>query len=289
MAQTEVVISPHEQFRFAETYFEKKAYYRAIGEYERFIYFFPEEPRVKLARYKIGMSYFEGKKFKDAIASFQELIEEYGHTELAPKAHFKISESYSRLKKFHEAFSVLDDLRKTSREQGVQEEALYRQGWICLEMGQWERAQALFDEVGPAKRGEYRIEALTEEMKKGASLETKDPAVAGWLAVLPGAGHVYCERYKDALVAFLLNGAAIFAAVEAFDNGNEALGGLLTFFEAGLYSGNIYSAVNSAHKYNRKQKNRFLQYLKDHARVELSAGPADRGGCAMALGCRISF
>ena len=46
----------------------------------------------------------------------------------------------------------------------------------------------------------------------------------------------------------------IIAAWEAFDNDNEALGSLLTLFEIGFYTGNIYSAVNAAHKYNKKQK-----------------------------------
>jgi hypothetical protein len=80
----------------------------------------------------------------------------------------------------------------------------------------------------------------------------------------------------------------IFAAVEAFDNDNEALGGLLTFFEIGLYSGNVYSAVNSAHKYNRKQKHDFLKYLKEHSVLEVS-GLRLNEGQAMALCCKIRF
>jgi hypothetical protein len=80
----------------------------------------------------------------------------------------------------------------------------------------------------------------------------------------------------------------IWAAVEAFDNDNEGLGVLLTLFEIGLYTGNFYSAVNCAHKHNRRQKDTFLQYLKDHSKVQLSAGTVDQG-YALALSCRISF
>ena len=80
----------------------------------------------------------------------------------------------------------------------------------------------------------------------------------------------------------------IWATVEAFDNDNEGLGVLLALFEVGLYTGNIYSAVNCAHKYNRKQKEGFLQYLKDHSKVQLSAGKVDQG-YAMALSYKIAF
>jgi len=82
------------------------------------------------------------------------------------------------------------------------------------------------------------------------------------LAIIPGAGHLYCERKKDALISFLLNGAMIYAAYEAFDHDLDVIGGIITFFELGFYSGNIYSAVNSAHKYNRNEKSKFLDYLR---------------------------
>jgi len=288
LAQTSVVIKADDQFRFAEGYFRGGEYYRAIGEYERFIHFFPEEPRVELARYKIGLSYLEGKKFKEAIGSFKGLIEEYGNTGLAMKSYLKISESYVKLKQHDEALSTLDDLLKIVQDQDVRDEAFYRGGWIFLEMDDWEKAQAAFDQISPRNRNEYRLQALSEEMNKKEFLEAKNPTAAGLFAILPGGGHFYCERYQDALVAFLLNGAMIFAAVEAFDNNNEALGGLLTFFEIGLYSGNIYSAVNSAHKYNRKQKRDFLEYLKGHSVLEVS-GLRLNEGQAMALCCKIRF
>jgi TM2 domain-containing membrane protein YozV len=95
--------------------------------------------------------------------------------------------------------------------------------------------------------------------------KAKDPTVAGVLAIVPGAGHLYCERPRDALISFLLNGALIYAAYEAFDEDLEVLGAVIAFFELSFYAGNIYSAVSSAHKYNRDEKNRFLNSLKKEA------------------------
>jgi hypothetical protein len=83
--------------------------------------------------------------------------------------------------------------------------------------------------------------------------------------VVPGAGHLYTERPRDALVAFLLNGTFIWAAVELFDDEKYVAGGIVTFFELGWYSGNIYSAVSSTHKYNRRVKEEFLQNLKNRS------------------------
>jgi hypothetical protein len=71
------------------------------------------------------------------------------------------------------------------------------------------------------------------------------------------------------MVAFLLNGLTIWAAVEAFDQDLDVLGGVLVALELGWYSGNIYSAVNSAHKYNRKVRADFRRSLSDTLNLNL--------------------
>jgi TolA-binding protein len=280
--QTTFVVKADDQFQFAESYFEKEEYYRAVGEYERFIYFFPQDPRVALARY------LKGERFTQAVQAFDTVIEKHGDTDLATQSYFKMSESYVKLKQFGKALTALESLIKQCPDLDVKDRAYYKQGWIYLEMDEWEKAQASFDKISSKNRDTYRLKQLSEDINKQKSLKIKNPATAGSLAVIPGAGHLYCERYRDALIAFLLNGAMMYAAYEAFDHDNEGLGGLITFFEIGLYAGNIYSAVNSAHKYNRKQKNDFFQYLKDHSVLQASAIRLDEGQ-ALALSYKITF
>jgi hypothetical protein len=104
----------------------------------------------------------------------------------------------------------------------------------------------------------------------------KSPTAAGILAaVLPGAGHVYTERYRDAAIAFVLNAAFIWGMVESFQHNNNVVGGILTFFELGWYSGNIYSAVASAHKYNKKEREQYLNELEKGS--DLAVGVSFRG------------
>ena len=95
--------------------------------------------------------------------------------------------------------------------------------------------------------------------------------MAGFLSILPGGGYFYCERYQDALVAFLLNGALILASWEAFDQGNPALGGVIAAVEFGFYAGNIYGGIASAHKYQRPKTHEvLLNTLKENARIGVS-------------------
>jgi len=42
--------------------------------------------------------------------------------------------------------------------------------------------------------------------------------------------------------------------------------GILSFFEAGWYAGNVYGAVNGAHKYNRYTTETFLRNLDNRFR-----------------------
>jgi len=283
-----VFLDPERQFQFAEHYFQKGEYYRAIGEYERFIYFFPEAKQVELARYRIGLAYLEGERYQEAIQAFKRLIDEYQTSAYAIKSYLRISEAYVHLKCYDEALINIENVIDIAPDQGIKEEAYYQCGWIYLEKGLWEDAQTSFDKISAKSRKKYRLEQLRKELDKKKLLKRKSPFIAGVLAVVPGSGHLYCERYRDALVSFLVNGALIFAAYEAFDNDQNALGGIISFVEVGFYSGNIYSAISSAHKYNRDEKNRFFRYLKDHAKLNISLGGPE-GNKALMLSCRLSF
>ena len=288
LGETSVVLKADEQFGFAESNFKKGEYYRAIGEFERFIHFFPQDQRVPTAMFKVGESYFKGQRFKQAIDAFEAFIDKYPDTALATRAYFMIAESHTQGGHPSAALIALDNLLQLTQDPDVKDEIHYRKGWTYLEMDQWEKAQTSFDKISPNNLDTYRLQQLSEDLNKKKGLKIKNPRAAGAFAIIPGAGHLYCERYQDAFIAFLLNGAMIWATVEAFDNDNEGLGVLLAIFGVGLYTGNIYSAVNSAHKYNRKLKDDFLQYLKDHSKVQLSAGPMNQG-YALALSYQVAF
>jgi TolA-binding protein len=283
-----VLLDSDRQFQFAEDLFQRREYYRAIGEYERFIYFFPEAEQVELARYRIGLAYLRGERYEGAVEAFRRVIKEYPRSAYAEKSYLKMSEAYVQLKRYDEAITHLEKLIATTPDQNVKDEAYYQCGWVCLERGAWENAQTCFNKISHESREKYRLEQLLKELSKNKHVKRKNPTTAGLLAILPGAGHLYCERPRDALLAFLVNGALILAAYEAFDQELYALGGMITAVELGFYSGNIYSAVSSAHKYNRDDRNRFLRDLEERARIKISlAGPQHSG--AVLLSCQFLF
>jgi tetratricopeptide (TPR) repeat protein len=287
-AASEVVLDQEGQFLFAEQYFQRGEYYRAIGEYERFIYFFPLSEKAELAKYRIGLSYLKGGHYEQAIQAFYDLIEEYQDTGYAFKSYLEVSKAYISLKRYAMGLTSLNNLITIAPDQGIIDGAYYQRGWVYLEMGVWEKAIESFEQVSLQRRDTYNLNQLLAELRKEMPLEEKKPAVAGVLAIVPGAGHLYCGRERDALVAFLVNGALIYTAYEAFDNGLYALGGVVALFELGFYAGNIYSAISSAHKYNRDKKDTFLRYLRQDTGTDISLIKSNKGRSLFFL-CHFHF
>ena len=144
-------------------------------------------------------------------------------------------------------------------------------------MGQWEQALIVFAEISQEGRNTYRLEDLSKALAEEPKMKQKSAGLAGTLAIIPGAGYLYCGRYQDALIALLVNGGLIWAAYEAFSNDLYALGSVITFVEIGFYAGNIYGSVASAHKYNRKKEQQWIENLRQNLKVNLASRPETRG------------
>ena len=287
-AASEITLDPERQFQFAEQYFQRAEYYRAIGEYERFIYVFPHADKIELAKYRIGLSYLKGEQYERAIQAFYAIIEEYQDTEYAFRSYLEIGKAYVGLSRYAMALTALNNLVTIVPDLALRDEAHYQRAWVYLEMGLWNKAIESFEKVSPQSREEYKVEKILVELKGDVPIKAKNPTIAGLLAVVPGAGHLYCGRRRDALISMLLNGAMIYAAYEAFDNDLVAIGTIISLFELGFYGGNIYSAVSSAHKYNRDAKGGFLDELKGKGRVGISLGNPNKDKTLLLL-CRFSF
>ena len=280
----QIVIDSNDQFDFAYACMERGEYDQAVAEFERFIHFFPNDSRVSKARYLIGMCYLKNSRYEPAREIFSQIINANQGTRLAGKALFLIGESYYEEGELHTAEYFFARVIEEYPFGDLKNSALYRLGWARMESNEWQKASEAFCKVDEQSPLYDNSRELAEQSLEGEVLPYKDPAYAGVLAVIPGLGHVYVSRYKNAAVAFVLNALFVWAAVEAFHQDHNVLGGILTFLEIGWYSGNIYSAINATHKYNRKLRNDFRKGLKDQLDLRIIA--AKKGEIALALSLR---
>jgi len=275
----QIVIDADGQFEFASSFMDRGDYGRAISEFERFIYFFPNERRVSLSRQLIGLCYLDSGKYEDARKVFAQTFRADPDSPMAKKALFLTGETYYQEGVFHKAENIFDEVLKRYPSDSLRNKALYRLGWTRMQENRWREASDDFKKVETESPLYEKARRLSLESLKGEALPYKDPTTAGVMAaILPGLGHAYVSRYKDAVVAFLLNGLFIWATVESFHQDHNVLGGILAFFEVGWYSGNIYSAVNVTHKWNRKVRDDFRKGLFENVDFRLlSSGKMPAG------------
>lgn len=273
-----LTISADAQLEFARSYLAEERYADGIRELERFIHFFPEDSRVLDARYGVGWARLRAGEPERAAEVLEAVAAEIGPGLLSPsdtavRAHFTLATAHVRMGEPGRAVAVLQNLVAVTENPEIRDAAFYRMGWTYLEAEAWRPARLAFGNVRPENQESFRLPELAEKMATLPELPQKSPVLAGSLAAVPGAGYLYMGRNQDALVAFLLNGALGLAAWEAFDGGNEALGGLLSAVGVGFYVGSIYGSVSAAHKFNRDQTRDFLDRLKDQVGAGLSRGP----------------
>ena len=269
VSANQIVIDSDDQFQFALQTLELGEYQRAVVEFERFIHFFPDSEKVPRARYLIGAAYLKGKQYETARNVLLEVYESYSHKLLGGKALLLVGESYFAQGISDEAKFYFKRVIQEFPLPELTNPAYYRLGWSRMHSDQWLEASETFKLVEKKSPLYPSALDLAEESLNGNQLSYKSPTTAGTLAIIPGLGHAYLHRYKDGLVALLLNGLTIWAAVEAFNEDLNVLGGLLVALEVGWYAGNIYSAVNSAHKYNRKVRNDYRRSLPDRLNLHV--------------------
>jgi hypothetical protein len=131
----------------------------------------------------------------------------------------------------------------------------YRLSWIAVRLG---------EDANPPGAFGQDYAALPE-------LRLKRPALAGTMsAVLPGSGQLYAGQPRDAASALLVNGVLI-GATTALVLREQYVGASLTGVLAlSFYSGNIYAAVNAAHKRNRRLQRQRLEALEEEHEMRLT-------------------
>ncbi len=248
---------------FADYLFDNEDYYRAITEYERVIFMFPNHPLSNKARFQIGMAYLMGEKWEIAINHFENLVKNYHDQEIGKQSFFMIAETYYKKKDYQQAIGAYKDFLENYSDDHMHDEAHIRLGWSFLRINNINKAQKEFRSVSTYSPKRAEAEKVAQEVIKINDAPHKSPLVAASLsAILPGLGQLYAERPGDATVSFLLNGLFIWGIVEAFNNGNNALGIILTGVGLGWYTGNIYNATNNAYKFNQREKIKLIDGLE---------------------------
>jgi TolA-binding protein len=247
---------------FAEQLMREGEYFRAITEYRRFLFYYPDDPRRAMVHFSIGLAFYRGESYVEALQTFQEVTKRYPNTAYGKQAWLWQGESLIRRGQYTTAEQLYTEITERFPHDKIGQQARYQRAWTLLYRRQWRDAATQFQQVPPDSDLYQSAQLLTQEALVGERLPTKSPVLAGLFSgILPGSGQLYNGRLGDALLAFFLNTLFIIGAVEAVHSNAPAVAGILSFFEAGWYAGNVYGAINGANKYNRHTTEMFLRNL----------------------------
>ncbi len=262
---------PTEVLSFADALFGEGDFYRAITEYKRFLHLWPADAAAPRAALRIGESYLGGRRWDQADAALLSVIRSYPDSPEALEALRLHAESAFSQGDFPLARERYRRFLATAESEALRSRARLKIAWTLIEEGHLDLARAELSGLDTPEAS-----ALSTALTRLDHLPTKSPALAGGLsALLPGAGQLYVGRPRDSALAFLLNAAFIWGAVESFDRGNDVAGGILLFFEAGWYGGNVFNAVNHAHRINRDRREEAKKAIRP--RFALLSSPAADG------------
>jgi TM2 domain-containing membrane protein YozV len=256
---------------FADHLMGAGEYFRAITEYQRFLFHYPNDPRQAMIHFRIGLALHRGQQHEEAFQTFREVARRYPDTPYGKQAWLWQGESLLRQAQYKAAEQLYTQVLERFPDDEISHLARYQRGWALLYQRKWHAASLQLRQIAPESALSRIAYRLADEALDGNQLPSKSPLVAGLLSgLLPGSGQLYIGRAGDALLAFFLNALFITGIAQAVTQGEVAIAGVLSFFEAGWYAGNIYSAINGAHKSNRRISETFLRNLENRYRLQPS-------------------
>ena len=268
----QIVINFDMQYKYAIKLFEQKEYETAIVEFKRLIHFFPDNDNKDQAQLKIGICLFNLKRYHDAAQLFNQIILSGKENNITKQSYFYQSKAFLNMGNTGYAQIVLQNyLKLIESPEDKNYKNIETKDRIYFNLAQIHLADARNlkpDSLGLARDNllkisksnysRYDVNQYLDVIDRVSHAHTKSPTAAGIFAIIPGGGFLYCKKFHDAFVTFLLNTGLAYAAYEAFSNDNKTLSYVIAFVETGFYSGNIYGSISCAHKYNQAQTIRIL-------------------------------
>ncbi len=253
VAAQNIIINDEVQLKLGDAFMADEEYYRAITEYLKFTYMFPESPHKTYALLQVGMANYRGGEHAQAIQYFERVKHSSDKTYFSQAAFYE-GVCYNALKKplqaatafekafyfdqqseyAHKALAGISITATTRNDNTTAKQALQLLKTHTTTPAATQQAATALDILSDSKQRPHKSSALAGCMS----------------AIIPGSGHIYAGRNKDGFMAFIINGLFIAGTCVAIDHENYPVAAITAGAGFPFYIGNIYGAANAAHKWN---------------------------------------
>jgi tetratricopeptide (TPR) repeat protein len=269
---TQAAVAEPALFAFAQSLFDSGEYYRAIGEFQRFLFFQAEHPLVPQAQLTIGFAFFCGERWLPAFEVFRRVAQGTPDSSISQEAALWMAEARAGGGDYPTAIRLYQEVMKLPPNRDIAQRATYLTGWSQLYQRQWSEAREAFVQVDVQSPYHASAQRLAAALDPPPELPQRSPTTARILStVLPGAGQIYTGRTLDGLIGLGLHAALIAGTVGAIGAGLEGAAGIGAFFTWGFYQTQMSNAANSARDFNAQVADRFIGQLAAQERALLHA------------------
>jgi hypothetical protein len=266
--------SPPPLFAFAQSLFDAGEYYRAIGEFQRFLFFQPQHPLVSEAQVTIGLAFFCGERWLQAFEVFRLVTRAAPDASIRPEAALWMAETRARGGNQEEAIRLYQEVMRQYPGSALAQRAAYLIGWGYLRQRQWTEARSAFAQIDANSPYHASGERLAAVLDPPPALPHRSPTMARVLStVLPGMGQIYTGHTLDGLIGLGLHAALIAGTTGAVLAGLEIAAGIGAFFTWGFYHTQMSNAATIAQDFNIEMEERFIGQLAAQERAFLHAYP----------------
>lgn len=247
-------------YKFANYLYNINEYQRALIEYHRFNFTYPESELKHKTMFRIGLSYEKLSEYQRARKNYRNLIKKSRNPEINQICRYRMAATYYSSQQWDSTLSYLGKLEK-DMDTDIAGAFEYLRGWCYLQETKYKPAMEIFkklEEKESSEKASPSLHFLISKARQGRILPQKSPVISGGLStVFPGAGQAYCERWGDAAFSSFFTLGSLGSAYylwekdKSFAISTAALG---AFF----YLGNIYGAITSAQIFNKNKREAFI-------------------------------
>ncbi len=246
---------------FGDTLYQQENYTQALYAYQQALYYAETGTAQDPLKFKIAKTYLKLNQFEKAKELLDNLVE--NSATLKKEAHWKLATEYFQRKEFELAGFELQNYGEIYKDK----KAEYLSAWAELSSHNYDKAQLKFARLAEAKEHTYSLASaeLSEKALAGKNLPQRSIGTAQFLSyIIPGSGQVYAENWQDGVVSFLVNGLTISLLSTSLRQNRTGEALIWLTLETAWYFGGVYSAGNSANKYNENVRERYLEDLDEN-------------------------
>lgn len=258
MLSTQVFSCPvHRDCRLGQFLFEQQNYYDAITEFYRTLCFDSSKTCAAEAYYFIGLCERELENWDKSARAFEQASIHTNDDHFKQMINTSIAATHIAQGNLVIADLKLRKILLAPADSSIKNEARMLLFISSILQKKWSIAGELLNNLPELHKHPDKYKTLVREIEKATSIKKKSAHRAKLLSTLiPGAGQLYAEDYRNSVNAFLLNSFNFSLNTILFINGYY-LDGILYFisFTERYYSGNRYQAGQSVLKresYNDK-------------------------------------